>query len=158
MCFYFSVCFFPSVCVCCLVLFPLNLYGMCRTIHKQSRGCHVLLGFRQGMHSFNANAVYLLHNQVNVVYLPIGGQINAAAVTLNSAISGILSYCTHSIKTFSVLKLSSWRIFTSNLVMLWFITSRVINLVFAVRIGRYDALFFRLQFMALVLRRPVLGS
>lgn len=42
--------------------------------------------------------------------------------------------------------------------MLWFITSRVINLVFAVRIGRYDALFFRLQFMALVLRRPVLGS
>ena len=33
-----------------------------------------------------------------------------------------------------------------------FITSRVVNLVFAVRIGSYDTLFFRLQFMAPVLR------
>ena len=39
--------------------------------------------------------MYLPHDQVNVVYLPIGGQIHAAAVT-NSAISGILSHCTHS--------------------------------------------------------------
>lgn len=53
MCFYFSVCFFPSVCVCCLVLFPLNLYGMCRIIHKQSRGCHVLLGFRNSTEYWN---------------------------------------------------------------------------------------------------------
>lgn len=39
--------------MCCLVLFPLNLYGMCRIIHKQSRGCHILLGFRNSTEYWN---------------------------------------------------------------------------------------------------------
>lgn len=53
MCFYFSVCFFPSVCVCCLVLFPLTLHGVCLTIQKQSRGCHFILGFRNNTEYWN---------------------------------------------------------------------------------------------------------
>jgi len=53
-CLLFSVCFFPSVCVCCLVLFPLNLHGICLSLNKKSSGCHYLLGFRNSTELWNS--------------------------------------------------------------------------------------------------------
>lgn len=52
-CFYFSVCFVPSICVCCFVLFPLNLHGICLSRNQKSTSRHFLLGFRNSTELWN---------------------------------------------------------------------------------------------------------
>ncbi|XP_078346969.1 transmembrane protein 94-like isoform X3 [Oculina patagonica] len=52
-CFFFTVCFVPSICICCLVLFPLNLCGFCLSLNQKSGNCHYLLGLRNNTQLWN---------------------------------------------------------------------------------------------------------
>ncbi|XP_020627976.1 transmembrane protein 94-like [Orbicella faveolata] len=52
-CFFFSVCFVPSICICCFVLFPLNLHGICLSRNQKSTSCHFLFGFRNSTELWN---------------------------------------------------------------------------------------------------------
>lgn len=90
-------CMLFSICLCVLPC-PFSSQSLWNVSHYSQaiKRLSCLVRFQARDHFFNKNAVYLPHNQVDVVYLPIGGQIHAAAVTLNSAISGTLSHCTHS--------------------------------------------------------------